>query len=257
MAAFTNQFSQQSPFDLPLRPEFFSWPSQIAAEATELVSCKDITWLSAVALQLESIVSKAAASPIPNVTEDLRNMKYFASLFRDIANIHPSVFRDMYGDFNLLMEGHDSHDWSAEAVKSSKADRFLVFCLWKLVDANTELHSFTFEGDMQKGGAYTIEAMRALQVAQSIKFEEQVISARNRENGVLANPNAEVNRLRALEMAEELPFRSMSKAAEHIADNLVKGTTKAGKETFYGTDWIKDWLRDAGWKPQHKRKTPQ
>lgn len=99
--------------------------------------------------------------------------------------------------------------------------------------------------------------MRALQVAHSIKLEERIISTRNRDNGIMANPNAEANRLRALEMAEEFPFRSMNKAAEHIADNLVKGTTKAGKETFYGTDWIKAWLREASWTPQHKRKPLQ
>jgi hypothetical protein len=54
-----------------------------------------------------------------------------------------------------------------------------------------------------------------------------------------------------------MPFRSMSKAAEHIANNLVRGTTKTGTETFYSTEWIKGWLRDAAWTSLHKRKTQQ
>ena len=258
MTAFTNQFSQQSPFDLSIRYEFFGWPTQVANEAIALAPNKNLHWLTAIAIQLEKVIAEAAARPKPRTSG---HMQWLASLAREHTNVHITVYRDIVGDFNLLMEAHDTHPWHKESVQSTKVDRFIVFCLWKLVDANTELLNQEPDRDKLKatlkGGAYTMEAMRALQVAQSIKHEEQMLSTRNRENGILANPNAEVNRLKALKMAGDQPFRSMNKAAEYVADNLVKGVTKAGKETFYSIDWIKCWLREAGWTPQHKHKAPK
>ena len=178
MAAFKNQFSQQSPFDLPLRPEFFGWPSQIAIEAKAIISSNDVAWLTAVANQLERVIRKAVAAPNPMATERLKTMPYFAAMFRDAMNIGGSTFRDMYGDFNLLMEGHDAHDWDAELVKSTQPDRLLVFCLWKLVDADAALGQLGGTGDMERGGAYTVEAMRALQSAQMILMQMPTASSR-------------------------------------------------------------------------------
>ncbi|WP_342616593.1 hypothetical protein [Rhodoferax sp. GW822-FHT02A01] len=260
MAAFTDQFSRQSPFDLPLRSEFFSWPNQIAQEAIALVSSRDIEWLTNVGRQLERAISISTIVAVPKDSPDAGNKQFVASTFREKTNIPLSVFRDLYGDFNLLMQVHDLNDWDLSEVKSSKADRLLVFCLWKLVDASIIFQNRAprnAASTLERGGAYTIEAMRALQAAQSILHEKRLVSDRNRKNGVRANPNAETNRLRALEMAEEFPFRSNTEAAEYIASNLVKEVNKAGKETFYSIDWIKDRLREAGWVPQHKRKAPK
>lgn len=262
MAAFTTQFSDQDPFDLPIRTEFFGWPTQIASEAEKLISNRDLGRLSEIASQLDRVI--AAVAELENIGMD-GPMPRLATLFRDTIDLHPGVFREIYGDCNLLLAGHDDHDWQSEPTQSTRVERFAIFSLWKLIDANLELHHRAhpkgtdqaaltqIRNATHKGGAFTIEAMRALQVAQSLQLEERLISERNRKNRKLSNPNAEANRMKAIEMAGDQPFRSMNKAAEHIANNLVKDIRADGKEAFYSIDWIKVWLREAGWKPMNNR----
>ena len=264
MAEFRDQFKKCNPFAIPNRSEFYGWPSQIAREAQELLLGQSVDRLTAIAVQIEKLISRSTERA--EFRKEGRRHEV-ATFFKE-KMFNGNFPRHLYGDLNLFSEAHDDHAWDMETIKSTKWERYTVFCLWKLVDeylAITEkfdpVLGITWDvheiRTINSAGGCIIEATRALQVAQSILLEERLVSARNRDNGIMANPNAEANRLLALEMAEELPFRSMNKAAEHIALVLVKGTTKRGIDTYYTTEWIKGWLRDAGWTPQHKRKTPQ
>jgi hypothetical protein len=247
MAAFKNQFSKQSPFDLPLRPEFFGWPSQIAIEATAIISSKDITWLTAVANQLERVIRKAAESPNPKATERLNTMPYFAAMFKQALNISPQDFRDMYGDFNLLMDGHDSHEWEAELVKSTESDRFSVFCLWKLVDAHTELGPLECPKDVERGGAYTIEAMSSLQTAQMILMQMRTATKRSKKSNEVKTLKAQRNKKAALEMANSMYFSDIDDAAHHVAGHFKKGIDADGRPTTYSEQYMKRILQSGKW----------
>lgn len=249
MAAFKNQFSQQSPFDLPLRPEFFGWPSQIAIEAKAIISTSDIAWLTAVGNQLERVISKAVAAPSPTAIGRLMSMPYFAAMFDDAMTIGRSTFRDMYGDFNLLMEGHDAHDWDAELVKSTKTDRLLVFCLWKLVDAEAALGPLGGTGDMERGGAYTVEAMRALQSAQMILMQMNIATNRSNQSNAVKTKNAKKNRADALAMANSMYFQDIEDAADYVAARIPKSTNAKGMQSTYTAGYMVRILQQEGWQP--------
>jgi hypothetical protein len=168
-----------------------------------------------------------------------------------------------------LKEVHDSHPWENEEVSSKKWERFAVFSLWKLNDAIWEdapIQSATAGFDVPSTGemkihrpnphqvmAYCFEAMRAQQVAETTLLTEKLVSERNRKSTKPAQLQSEKNRQKALAMADSKPFRSLEKAATHVAEHLVKGKDANNQGTTYSVDWIKSWLRDAGWKPQHKR----
>jgi hypothetical protein len=265
MAAFTNQFTTFDPFNLPSRSDFFYWPEQIASEAGSLLAGRSRDWLNSIATQVEGVVRRFAKS---SVLPD-RGPKQAHALFAQSVLRSGEVRRDSYGDVNIFLACHSLHDWKSESVLSESWERFAVLALWKVVDANAALDGLLRDpsgefmqrnkkvAQMNFAGGHAIEAMRALQTAQVSLSEATALADQNRRNGVRANPNSEANRLRALEMADELPFRSMNKAAEHIALCLVKNTTKRGIDTYYTTEWIKRWLREATWTPRHKRKPPQ
>jgi hypothetical protein len=264
MAVFTDQFDRHAVL-ISRNSGSNQQLLSIKSEIETFIGSMDLTRLSMIARQVDHAIQGVVASRGSEVAIPDPDFVPREIIGTESADIQ----REIIGDFQLLVALDGIHAWSNEPVQSARWERFAALSMWKLIDA---MWVVVFDPDLPKAAnrqcaeflvfddrvlRYALEAMRALQVAQSIKLEERIVSERNRINGVLANPNAEANRLRALEMAEEIPFRSMNKAAGHIADNLVKGTTKAGKETFYSTDWIKAWLRDAAWTPRHKRKPPQ
>jgi hypothetical protein len=262
MAAFTNQFDRHAAWicrNIDSNQQLLS----IKSEIETFIGSADLTRLSKIAKQVDHAIQgvlncrgSAVAIPYPDFVP-----------CEMIDGESVDIQREIIGDFQLLIALDDVYEWSTQPIHSAKWERFAAFSLWKIFDAiwmvaihheslsaaNRQCAEFLICDDRVL--RYAIEAMRALQVAQSIKLEERILSTRNRENGILANPNAEANRLKALVMAEDQPFRSVNKAAEHIALCLVKKTTKSGIDTYYSIEWIKTWLRKAKWLPKHKRPT--
>lgn len=269
MAAFTTQFERTNPFLRPSAFDYYGWLYQLWEETTQLL--KDVTSdrRIAIANQIDALLTSCVKKRQFTKSGSMQRVAQ-SDLYKDAA---PEHIRDMYGDFNLLKEVHDSHNWDGEAVASTKWERFAVFSLWKLCDAFWEKAIYQSETgliDWPKDGklalhmpnanvmmAYCFEAMRAHQVAETTLLTEQLLSVRNRESTLKARRLSEENRRKALVMADSKPFRSLEKAATHVAEHLVKGKNSNGDGTTYSVDWIKHWLRDAGWKPQHKRTTSE
>lgn len=235
MAAFTDQFKVCDPFNIDFRVELSSPSAEIGHEVIGMLSGRDIHWLESIAQQNEALIRGAWSGE--------------------------EYSRRSYGDVNLFRLAEPGHAWEVEAVKSERWERYAVLCLWKLADAQLWLERLPDHPDKPPSrgllafrygpaGAYTIEAMRALQIAQSILADQRQISIRNSKNATRGHAGTAPKREVALLMAETKPFKSSQKAAEYVADNLLK---HENPDTFFSVDAIKRWLREADWKPRHKR----
>ena len=264
MAAFKDQFERTNPFLSPSFLEYFGWLHQLWDEISELLANVDQQRRIAIARQIDALLTKSFEAKKFTKNGGMQRVAQ-SYLVKDISQ---EQFREMYGDFNLLKEVHDSHPWGDEKVASAKWERFAVFSLWKLNDAmweNAIVQSATGGFNIPPEGmkirvpnmhmvmAYCFEAMRAQQVAETTLLTEKLVSKRNRDSTISAQALGAKNRLTALTMANSKPFKSLEKAATYVAEHLIKGKDLNGEGTTYSVDWVKTWLRDAGWKPQHKR----
>jgi len=264
VAAFTTQFERTNPFISPDPFRYLGWSYQLWEETNRLLSEVSIPRRIAIALQIETLLMNCVAQRKFTVSGAMQRV----AQGQIYAHCTPQQIRELYGDFNLLKEVHDTHDWDSESIQSAKWERFGVFSLWKLCDAGWEnLHWQCETGLSQIPDegmpirmpnddlvvACYFEAMQALQVAQTILLTERLISERNRDSTIKAQIASEENRRKALLMADAQPFRSLEKAATYISEHLVKSVGPTGAGTTYSVDWVKRWLREAGWKPAHKR----
>jgi hypothetical protein len=265
MAAFTSQFERTNPFLRPNAFDYFGWLYQLWDEIAQLLKDVPVDRRITIAKQIEALLTKSVEQKQFSQSGGMQRVAQ-SEMYKD-APIED--IRLMYGDFNLLKEVHDSHNWNVESTPSTKWERYAVFSLWKMCDACWEEASNQTETGFiewpEEGGlpirmpnphvamAYYFEAMRAHQVAETTLLTDRLLSARNRDNTLKAQQLSETNRLKALAMAESKPFRSLEKAATYVAEHLVKGRASSGEGTTYSVDWIKQWLREDGWKPVHKR----
>jgi hypothetical protein len=248
-----------SPHRFEPRPEFLGWVTQIASEITTALQGRDLAWLAAVGVEIESAMRPtrfsaqqlAAVSATPKVAPEIADRPFF----------------DHYrlGEINAFASLEPAHCWDAEE-HIERWERYAVFALRQIRTAYAYLGDVDGAPDlvgeggklvdaMNSAAGYTIEAMRALQIAHSLQFEARVLSEQNRRVAVERHAKNRSKRAEAIERADQgkhdgSAFTTLEAAAEYISGRLVK---KAETQELYKYETVKKWLLASKWKPKHKR----
>jgi hypothetical protein len=251
-------FPHPNPFDIPAGRAFAGWPAQILFEIQELLFDRSSDWLTAVASHIQELVTTDNTQKIFDDVNGPRESLAHSESWQFSEYVQPGRI----GVFAALEPGVA---WDQLSPPTERWQRYAVFAFMYLRDSvkilarldkvksagratNADNKYLSFDYD--EAGAWALEAMRALQIAHSLRIDTRTKSDRGRK---AANARHEVMKPKhgeALAMANSQPFKSKREAVDYIAENL---TINAEGTKFCSRRAATEWLSAAGWQPEGKR----
>lgn len=177
-------FAHPDPFDIPAGDSFAGWPAQILFEIKELLFDCSSDWLTAVASHIQELVTNKSADRI----------------FDDADGPRESLAHSESGQFSLYRQpGHigvfaalePSVAWDKIKPPTERWQRYAVFALMYLRDSvkilarreqlqrngrsTSDDHKY-LALDLSEAAAWALEAMRALQIAHSLRIDARAKS---------------------------------------------------------------------------------
>lgn len=202
MTDFRAPLPTAAPLEIEHRFEFFGWHTVIASEIEQLLGPRPGEWLSSVALQISEVLGREWTELSRDETD--ATPSHAQSMGTPL--LHPDNLPGEIHDFSALEplfrwrtdSGHESKPW----------ERYAVFALWKLHDATQYLPAKHGNQDslsqlmfVDLAASLTIEAMGALQLAQSLRFEMTLKSASGRNAASARHANREAMLDKAVQIA--------------------------------------------------------
>lgn len=241
MIDFAAPLPQANPLEVEQRFEFVGWHELIAAEINQILGDRDPEWLNAIAQQIGAALRREQTAISG---EDLESLP---SLARSAANhaVHPD---DVPGQIHAFAALEPRCRWAGKKHPhfSQRWERYAVFALWTLHHASTHLprkvdghgsDPLTSLMQVDLGASLTIEAMRALQIGQSLLFEQKLLSQRNT---IAADTRHEPGRAH-IEQARRIAREGDFKTNEQAAWEIQKRVLKSDKSEYAFTT-ILGWL---------------
>lgn len=246
-------FPHPDPFEIPAGDAFAGWPAQILFEIKELLFDRSSDWLTAVASHIHELVTTKNADRV----------------FDDADGPSGSLAHSESGQFSLYRQpGHigvfaalePRVAWDKVEPPTERWQRYAVFALMYVRDSvkilarrdllersgrSTSTDQKYLALDLSEAAAWALEAMRALQIAHSLRIDTRAKSARARNAAFVRHMASESLRAEALRMANSRPFKTKELALDFITSNLL---TDAEKNKFCSRSAASKWLREAGWK---------
>lgn len=259
MTDFGAPLPKSTPLDVEQRFEFSGWHQLIASEIEQLLGGRSASWLTTVAKQIGQVLDRQWTTLEPEEIESAPSIARshgVSSLHPDDAQSQIHDFAALEPEFNWPDIGHEggSHRW----------ERYAVFALWKIHDAARHLPRpsepdappqalLTTLYEVDVSASLTIEAMRALQIAQALRFEKEQLSKKNRIKAEKSHERDRAAKAIALELAGRKkkltgePFSSRAGAARYIAAYIQKGNSSTDPDDVYTEKTVERWLADEGW----------
>jgi hypothetical protein len=243
--ALNTPFGEES-FLRPLRSSaLLGWLSHINFDIACLLYGRDADWLNDVATQVLLVLAP----------ESERGANWAERLLQS----SPSNAKDapwgpgIRSNVALFAHRGSTFAWNAQTTKTHPWERYAVYAALYAREALDRLEgaSFLAVDALNEAGGYAIEAMYALQTAQSLRSESNTKTLRAR---MAANARHIVfQRLPevAVAMAKSRPFRTKEEALDYITSNLLIDPTK---NKFCSRSAASKWLREAGWQADAGRK---
>lgn len=256
--------SKSRPLEVPLtlkladRLEFFGWPKQILFELRVLLRDRDEEWLTSVAEQVHQALQMDVESRAGLFTTPLE-----PDLLR-LDELPYAFDSERPGQIGIFTAVEPTFPWSEMTPRTERWERYAVFALLNIRDAIKLLGVLPTEspsGDdtdlamihFGNAGGFALEAMRALQIAHSLRIDSHSKSARGRSAAVMRHVVFVRIRTDAVDMANSRPFKTKEEALDFITSNLIIDP-KTNK--FCSRSAASKWLREAGWQPVSKRNKP-
>lgn len=259
--AMTNEFPpfpHPDPFALPANNAFAGWPLQILFETGELLEDESSEWLTAVATHINDVV-------MGNVDKLFDNVKGPSDTLAH-SKRWPFSLHTQPGHIGVFAALEPGVSWDKLSPPTQRWQRYAVFALMyirdclnflaKLGDQPSQgsespgVSSKYMSMQLNDAGAFALEAMRALQIAHSLRIDTRKKSDRGRNAAVARHEAMKPKHAEALAMANSRPFKTKREAVDFIAENL---TINAEGTKFCSRRAAGEWLLAAGWQPEHKR----
>lgn len=247
-------FPQPDPFAIPIRYAFAGWSSQILFEIRELLADKSSDWLTAVATHINEVVMSNADKLFDSALGPRETLAH--------SERWPFSLHTQPGHIGVFAALEPGISWDKLSPPTERWQRFAVFALMYIRDCLKILeklgdqpsHESVPSGlsskyvalQLNDAGAFALEAMRALQIAHSLRIDTRKKSDRGRKAAILKHDAMKPKHAEALAMANSRPFKTAQEAIDFIAENL---TVNAEGTEFCKRDRAKKWLSKAGWKP--------
>ncbi|WP_139146991.1 hypothetical protein [Hydrogenophaga sp. PML113] len=251
-------FAHPDPFDIPAGDGFAGWPAQILFEIKELLFDCSSDWLTAVASHIHELARTNRADRV----------------FDDPNGARESLAHSESGQFSLYRQPgyigvfaalEPSVAWDKIEPPTERWQRYAVFALMYLRDSvkilerrdrlqrtgrATSADNKYLALDLSEASAWALEAMRALQIAHSLRIDARAKSARGRKAAVARHVVFVSLKAEALEMADSRPFKTKEQALDYITSNLL---IDSANNKFCSRSAASKWLREAGWKAGARR----
>ena len=260
-AAMTTEFEpfpHPNPFDIPTSQAFAGWPAQILFEIQELLFDRSSEWLNKVASQIDALVTTENADKIFEDVNGPRESLAHSESWQFSEYVQPGRI----GVFAALEPGVA---WDQLSPPTERWQRYAVFAFMYLRDSvkilarldkaksagratNADNKYLSFDYD--EAGAWALEAMRALQIAHSLRIDTRKKSERGRSAANARHQAMKPKHAEAIAMANSRPFKTKREAIDFIAENL---TINAEGTEFCTRRRAGEWLLAAGWQPEGKR----
>lgn len=251
-------FPQPDPFDFPVQWSFAGWPTQILFEVQELLADRDSAWLTDVARHIRELVMGDVDRLFDSDTGPSETLAH--------SKTWPFSLHTQPGHIGVFSALEPGVDWNKLSPATDRWERYAVFALMYIRDCIQTL-SRSGVGAGQGGwvsssdtkhsalalndaGAAALEAMRALQIAHSLRIDKRSKSASGRKAAIAKHDAMKPKRAKALDMANSRPFKTKREAIDFITDNLV---IDEEKQKLCSRRAAGDWLLAAGWQPESKR----
>ncbi len=246
--AFCTLFKGGAPLARPVSDAFFGWPSQVHLELTELLKGREASWLNAVSEQIQSVLSAK-----PGSEDNWQSLLLQENPSRSAGTPFPYLVSHL-SKLGLFAAREPVCDWGRLSPATEQWERYAVFAAlssretFGILD---DLHRYPADDlAYEDAGGYAIEAMRALQIAQSLRAAKLAKSRHGQVAARARHEAMEPMRAQAVEMANSQPFTTKRAAIDHIVENLELDPVK---RTFPSRRAVEEWLKAAGWMPEHKR----
>jgi hypothetical protein len=268
MTDFGAPLPKSTSLDVEQRFEFSGWHQLIASEVEQLLGGRSASWLTSVAKQIGQVLDRQWTTLKPEEIESAPSI----ARSHGVSSLHPDDAQSQIHDFAVL-EPHFNWPDPKRKGGSLRWERYAVFALWKIHDATRHLPRTSEPGDhpqtllttlyeVDVSASLTIEAMRALQIAQGLKFEADEASRTAKDMAEKRHAASEPIRDLAMAYAKggkdpktQKPFGSRAFAARAIAEALPpKPGSQPGFEKFYTPRCVEDWLVEKKWKPSEEMK---
>lgn len=259
MTDFGSPIPNSNLLDVEPRFEFSGWHLLIAAEIDQLLDGRSPSWLTTVAKQIGQVLDRQLTDLKPGEIESSPSI----ARSHGVSSLHPDDAQSQIHDFAAL---EPKFNWPDIGHKggSHRWERYAVFALWKIHDAARHLPRSSEPGalpqtllttlyEVDVSASLTIEAMRALQIAQALRFEKEQLSKKNRLKAEKSHEGDYAAKVQALELAQRKkkhtgePFSSRIGAARYIAEYIRKDNDSSGPHEVYTEKTIERWLADEGW----------
>ncbi len=268
MTDFGAPLPKSNPLDVEQRFEFSGWHQLIATEIEQLLDGKSDSWLTTVAQQIGEVLGMQWTKLKPEEIESAPSI----AQSHGVSPLHPD---DVPGQIHTFAVLEPHFNWPDPKGKGGalRWERYAVFALWKIHDATRHLPRPSEPGDhtqtllttlyeVDVSASLTIEAMRALQIAQALKFEADEASKTAKDMAEKRHAASEPIRDLAMAYAKggkdpktQKPFGSRAFAARTIAEALPpKPGSQPGFEKFYTPRCVEDWLVEKKWEPSAEMK---
>lgn len=253
-------FPHPNPFDMPAVQSFAGWPAQILFEIQELLFDRSSEWLTAVASHIKELVTTDNAQRIFDDVIGPKESLAHSESWQFSEYVQPGRI----GVFAALEPGVA---WDQLSPPTERWQRYAVFAFMHLRDSvkilarldklesagratNADNRYLSFDYD--EAGAWALEAMRALQIAHSLRIDTRKKSERGRNAANARHQAMKPKHAEAIAMANSRPFKTKREAIDFIAENL---TVNAEGTEFCTRRRAGEWLLAAGWQPEGKRGT--
>jgi hypothetical protein len=226
---------------------FWGWPKQLDFELYDLLGPRDASWFASVYADIQDALK--------NPEHSHHRETYSANAARTEGMGLSVIFGDP-GAIGRFAGIEPHYPWSTRP-EPKRWERFAAFsrmhldmCLDQLdaipaQSGHEDLLAMTYSA----AGGFALDAMRALQIAVSIKANDQDKSARGRNAALARHDAMKPKREEALAMANSKPFPTKEAALDYLTDNL---TLDPEGKVFISRRTASEWLRDAQWKAKGK-----
>ncbi len=250
-------FAHPNPFDIPAGDSFAGWPAQILFEIKELLSDRSSTWLTDVASHIHELVTNESAQSVFDDTAGPRD---------SLAHSESEQFSSYRqpGHIGVFAALEPRVDWDQVDPPTERWQRYAVFALVYVRDSvkilerreqlqrtgrATSADNKYLALDLSEAAAWALEAMRALQIAHSLRIDTKSKSKSGRRAATVRHEAMSPYRRRAVEMATQGSFTTKTAAVDHITENL---TINPEGTKFPSRRAVEEWLKAAAWKPRPK-----
>lgn len=259
--AMTNEFQpfpHPDPFALPASWAFAGWPTQILFETRELLADETSGWLTAVATHINGVV-------MSNVDKLFDNAKGPSETLAH-SETWPFSLHAQPGHIGVFAALEPGVSWDKLSPPTQRWQRYAVFALMYIRDCLNILEklgdqpsqsseppsvsSKYMSMQLNDAGAFALEAMRALQIAHSLRIDTRKKSESGRKAAKVRHDAMKPKHAEAIAMANSRPFKTKQEAIDFIAENL---TVNAEGTEFCKRGTARNWLLAAGWEPIGKR----